>query len=71
MSDEFWIAFVIFLIFFLLIKGLYRCFRKSPVAAVLLLIFLFPVLLIWAFIELFRGPKKDEKVILVQSESDK
>ena len=71
MSDEFWIAFGIFLIFFLLIKGLYRCFRKSPVAAVLLLIFLFPVLLIWAFIELFRGPKKDEKVILVQSESDK
>jgi len=71
MSDEFWIAFGIILIFFLLIKGLYRCFRKSPVAAVLLLIFLFPVLLIWAFIELFRGPKKDEKVILVQSESDK
>ena len=71
MSDEFWIAFGIILIFFLLIKGLYRCFRKSPVAAVLFLIFLFPVLLIWVFIELFRGPKKDEKVILVQSESDK
>ncbi len=71
MSDEFWIAFGIFLIFFLLIKGLYRCFRKSPVAAVLLLIFLFPVLLIWAFIELFRGPRKDEKIIVVRSESDK
>jgi hypothetical protein len=71
MADEFWIAFGIFLIFFMLIKGLYRCFRKSPVAAVLLLIFLFPVLLIWAFIELFRGPKKDKKIIVVQSESDK
>jgi hypothetical protein len=69
MPEKFWIPFLILLVFFLLIKGLYRCFRKSPVAAVLLLIFLFPVLFIWAFIELFRGPKKDEKIIVVQSDA--
>ena len=62
---DFWYYLIIFLVFFSVIKGLYRCFRKAPVAAVLLLIFFFPALFIWAIVEIFRGPKKDERVVVV------
>ena len=46
---------VCLVIFFLLIKGVIKTFKRAPVVAILCIIFLLPVYLIWAFIELFTG----------------
>jgi hypothetical protein len=47
------VFFVVVVIFFLLITGVVKTFKRQPVVAILCLIFLFPLYLIWAFVELF------------------
>ena len=46
---------VCLVIFFLVIKGVIKTFKRHPIVAILCIIFIFPVYLIWAFIELFTG----------------
>ena len=46
---------VCLVIFFLVIKGVIKTFKRAPIVAILCIIFIFPVYLIWAFIELFTG----------------
>jgi hypothetical protein len=46
---------VCLVIFLLLIKGVIKTFKKQPIVAILCIIFIFPIYLIWAFIELFTG----------------
>lgn len=54
-------------VFLLLIKGVVRTFQRNPIVAILVLIFLFPIYLIRAFIELFlEKPQKIQKVIIVE-----
>jgi len=55
MDDLTLILIVCAVIFFLLIKGVVKTFKRQPVVAILCLIFLFPIFAIWAFIELFTG----------------
>lgn len=42
--------------------GAIRTFRRSFWLAALLLVFLFPVWLLWAFVEMFRGPTANNAV---------
>ena len=46
---------VCLVIFFLVIKGVIKTFKRAPIVAILCIIFILPVYLIWAFIELFTG----------------
>ena len=46
---------VCLVIFFLVIKGVIKTFKRQPIVAILCIIFILPVYLIWAFIELFTG----------------
>ena len=46
---------VCLVIFFLVIKGVIKTFKRQPIVAILCIIFLLPVYLIWAFVELFTG----------------
>lgn len=39
----------------LMIKGVVKTFKRQPIVAILCIIFLMPVYLIWAFVELFTG----------------
>jgi len=55
MDDLTLILIVCAVIFFLLIKGVIKTFKRQPVVAILCFIFLFPIFAIWAFIELFTG----------------
>ncbi len=64
--DPLIVILIIAVIFLLLIKGVIRTFQRNAIAAILLIIFLFPVFLIWAFIDLFlEKPKKPTKVIII------
>lgn len=50
-----------------LVKGVVRTFQRNPIVAILVIIFLFPIYLIWEFIELFtEKPQKVQKVIIVE-----
>ena len=53
----------------LLIKGVVRTFQRNWIAALIVLIFLFPLYCIWAFVELFLSPPKP-KVHYVQIQKD-
>ena len=54
--DEITIILIVGLVLFLLvIKGVIKTFKRHPIVAILCIIFIFPVYLIWAFIELFTG----------------
>ena len=54
--DEITIVLIVCLvIFFLVIKGVIKTFKRHPIVAILCIIFILPVYLIWAFIELFTG----------------
>ena len=54
--DEITIVLIVCLvIFFLVIKGVIKTFKRAPVVAILCIIFLLPIYLIWAFVELFTG----------------
>ena len=55
MDDATVIIIICLVIFFLLIKGVVKTFKRHPVVAILCIIFLFPLYLIWAFCELFTG----------------
>jgi len=46
---------VCIVLFFLLITGVIKTFKRQPIVAILCIIFLFPIYLIWAFFELFTG----------------
>ena len=57
------------IIFALVIKGVVRTSHRNAIVAALMMIFLFPVYLIWAFIELFRSkPEKTTKVVFIEKE---
>jgi len=55
MEQQFPIVGIILLILFLILayKGIKQAFQRQPVVAALMLIFLFPIFAIWAFVELF------------------
>ena len=55
MDDATVIIIICLVIFFLLIKGVVKTFKRHPVVAILCIIFLFPIYVIWAFFELFTG----------------
>lgn len=40
----------------LCIKGIMQTFQRSPLAAILCLVFLFPIYIIWVIIEIFSSP---------------
>ena len=46
---------VCLVIFFFVIKGVIKTFKRAPIVAILCIIFLLPIYLIWAFVELFTG----------------
>ena len=49
------IGVIILVILILLIKGVIKTFKRQPIVAILCIIFLFPIYLIWAFVEIFTG----------------
>jgi len=59
MDDLIIIVIICIVIFLLVIKGVIKTFKRQPVVAILCIIFLIPIYLIWAFIELFTGPIKE------------
>jgi hypothetical protein len=46
---------VVVVVLLLLIKGVIKTFKRQPVVAILCVIFLMPIYIIWAFVELFTG----------------
>ena len=49
---------VILVLIVLLLGGAIQTFRRQPVVAILCVIFLFPIWIIWAFVEIFLpGPE--------------
>ena len=69
MTAELIIAIVVVVTFILLFKGMIKTFRRSFIGAILCLIFLFPIWLIWAFIEVFTG-KIDKTVYVTVKEQE-
>ena len=55
MDDITIVAIIVLVIFILLIKGVIKTFKRQPIVAILCIIFLFPIYLIWAFVEIFTG----------------
>jgi len=66
MEDQFPFVGIILLILFLILayKGIKQAFQRQPVVAALMLIFLFPVFAVCAFVELFLD--KPNKVVRVE-----
>jgi len=66
MEQQFPIVGIFLLILFLILayRGIKQAFQRQPVVAALLLIFLFPIFAIWAFVELFLD--KPNKVVRVE-----
>lgn len=60
MDDVTIIAIVILVIFILLIKGVIKTFKRQPIVAILCIIFLFPIYMIWAFVEIFTGSVEND-----------
>ena len=55
------VCLIVFLVMLLiLIKGIIKTFKRQPVVAILCVIFLFPIYVIWAIIELFTSPIERE-----------
>ncbi|MGB0965500.1 MAG: hypothetical protein ACPGU3_04975 [Litorivicinus sp.] len=51
-----WIPLLICVVLLLLlVKGVVKTFKRQPIVAILCIIFLLPVYVIWAFVELFTG----------------
>jgi uncharacterized membrane protein len=72
MEQQFPIVGIILLILFLILayKGIKQAFQRQPVVAALMLIFLFPVFAIWAFVELFLDkPNRVVRVEVVESDN--
>ena len=55
MDDITIVAIILLVIFILLIKGVIKTFKRQPIVAILCIIFLFPIYLVWAFVEIFTG----------------
>ena len=55
MDDITIVAIILLIIFILLIKGVIKTFKRQPIVAILCIIFLFPIYLVWAFVEIFTG----------------
>ena len=55
MDDITIVAIFIVVILILLIKGVIKTFKRQPIVAILCIIFLFPIYMIWAFVEIFTG----------------
>ena len=55
MNDITIAAIIVLVILILLIKGVIKTFKRQPIVAILCIIFLFPIYLIWAFVEIFTG----------------
>jgi len=73
MEDQFPFVGIILLILFLILayKGIKQAFQRQPVVAALMLIFLFPVFAVWAFVELFLDkPNRVVRVEVVESDSN-
>ena len=66
MEQQFPIVGIMLLILFLILafKGIRQAFQRQPVVAALMLIFLFPVFAVWAFVELFLD--KPDRVVRVE-----
>ena len=61
-----WVVLLLFLVFLVcIIKGMIKTFKRNALVAILCVIFLFPIWLIWSFVELFTGEIKP-KVIHVK-----
>jgi hypothetical protein len=61
------LAVFIFVVFVILcIKGAIKTFKRAPIVAILMLIFLGPLWMVWAFIEIFTGPIRDKVVYVKQ-----
>jgi phosphoglycerol transferase MdoB-like AlkP superfamily enzyme len=71
MTDLTVFAVVSLVLFVLLIKGVVRTFQRNAIVAILMIIFLMPLYLIWAFIELFLGkPDNSTKVVIVEKDAE-
>ena len=55
MDDITIVAVIVLVILIFLIKGVIKTFKRQPIVAILCIIFLFPIYLIWAFVEIFTG----------------
>ena len=66
MEQQFPIVGIILLILFLILayRGIKQAFQRQPVVAALMLIFLFPIFAVWAFVELFLD--KPNRVVRVE-----
>lgn len=51
---------LIFVIFFAFGYGTVKAFQRNWLAALLLLLFFLPGLIVWAFVECFLGPAKQK-----------
>jgi len=70
-SETFIVAGILVLILIFLFKGVKQTFQRNAVVAILVLIFLPPIFLMWAFVELFLDkPEKVQKVIFIEKEKD-
>ena len=72
MEQQFPIVGIILLILFLILayKGIKQAFQRQPVVAALMLIFLFPIFAVWAFVELFLDkPNRVVRVEVVESDN--
>ena len=55
MDDITIVAVIVLVILIFLIKGVIKTFKRQPIVVILCIIFLFPIYLIWAFVEIFTG----------------
>ena len=51
---------VVVLILIVFFKGVIKTFQRQPIVAILCIIFLFPIFIMWAIVEMFTG-KIDKK----------
>ena len=49
------VAIIVLVILILLIKGVIKTFKRQPIVAMICMIFLLPIYLVWAFLEIFTG----------------
>lgn len=55
MTEAIIVIAIIVVLLALLVKGVVKTFKRQPVVAILCVIFLMPIYLIWAFVELFTA----------------
>ena len=64
-GQEILVLIVVLVLFFAFLGGMIQTFQRNWIAALLLLIFLSPLWLCWAIVEMFL-PKPGKKVIYVE-----